>query len=289
MQSLQNSQTPASFIDTIRLSLRHPTGHKKYWILVEGETDQKLYQKLIDGDKTQVKAVSPKGIVSLRSILQTLLAESTESLQPIKHVLGIRDADFLHLDGQQESQVNLFITDFHDAEMTMIACDETFKSFVSEYLPERLEDFEQLRHQFLQSIVFLSGLRWLNHREYLRLNFEGISSRKQGKPDKPCLNSDKQGCIDKLAKCSPNKKREVSVEEIDKLIAEVTDYYNLCNGHDMEEVMADFVPNVYNNGITRERVGSSLRLAYHKQHFASTQLYQSLIKWQELHQVALFK
>lgn len=278
MQSVQDSQTPASFIDTIRLSLRHPAGNKKYWILVEGETDQKLYQKLIDGDKTQVKAVSPKGIVSLRSILQTLLAESTESLQPIKHVLGIRDADFLHLDGQQESQVNLFITDFHDAEMTMIACDETFKSWVSEYLSEELDNFQQLRQQFLHALKFLSGLRWLNNLEDLTLNFDGFY-------DESCLNSNRQECIDKLAKRSLNGKREVSVEEIDKLVAEVTDYYNLCNGHDMENLMSRRVHGNYN----AKRVGESLRLAYHKHNFASTQLYQSLIKWQELHQVALFK
>lgn len=278
MQSLQNSQTPASFIDTIRLSLRHPTGHKKYWILVEGETDQKLYQKLIDGDKTQVKAVSPKGIVSLRSILKTLLAESTESLQPIKHVLGIRDADFLHLDGQQESQVNLFITDFHDAEMTMIACDETFKSWVSEYLSEELDNFQQLRQQFLHALIFLSGLRWLNNLEDLTLNFDGFY-------DENCLNSNRQECIDKLVKRSTNRKREVSVEEIDKLVAEVTDYYNLCNGHDMENLMSRRVHGNYN----AKRVGESLRLAYHKHNFATTKLYQSLIKWQELHQVELFK
>ncbi len=281
MPSLQNSQTSESFIDTIRLSLRHPTGHKKYWILVEGETDQKLYKKLIDGDKTQVKAVSPKGIVSLRSILKTLLAESTESLQPIKRVLGIRDADFLHLDGQQESQANLFITDFHDAEMMMIACDETFKSWVSEYLSEELDNFEQLRHQFLQSLVFLSGLRWLNHREDLTLKVDGFY-------DETCLNSnrqDRQECIDKLAKRSPNRKREVCVEEIDKLVAEVTDYYNLCNGHNMENLMSRRVPGNYN----AKQVGTSLRLAYHKHNFATTQLHQSLIKWQELHQVALFK
>lgn len=270
MQSLQNSQTPASFIDTIRLSLRHPIGHKKYWILVEGESDQKLYQKLIDGDKTQVKSVSPEGIATLRSTLKTLLAESTESLQPIKHVLGIRDADFIHLDGQQESQVNLFITDFHDAEMMMIACDETFKSWVSEYLSEELDNFQQLRKEFLHALKFLSGLRWLNHREDLTLNFKGFY-------DESCLNANQQECIDKLAKRSPNKKRDVFIKEIDELVAEVTDYYHLCNGHDMEKVMARCVLKKH-KGIKPERVGESLRLAYHKHNFATTKLYQSLIK-----------
>lgn len=280
MPSLQNSQNLESFIDTIRLSLRHPNA--KYWILVEGVTDQKLYQKLIDGDKTQVKAMPSGGIVELRSVLDTLLKESTEFLQPKKHVLGIRDADFLHLDGQQESLENLFITDFHDAEMMMIACDETFKSFISEYQPtDELKGFKQLRHQFLQSIVFLSGLRWLNHCQDLGMNFKDFF-------DESCLNLDKQGCIDKLAKRSPKKKREVSVEEIDKLIAEVTDYYNLCNGHDMENVMARHVSKTLKNGINSERVGSSLRLAYNKQNFTATQLYQKLIDWQQQHQSVLF-
>ena len=280
MPSLRNSQTLEGFIDTIRLSLRHPIGNQRYWVLVEGITDQKLYQKLIDGEKTHVKAVPQGGIAKLRLVLSTLLSESTESLQPATHVLGIRDADFLHLDGQQELQENLFITDVHDAEMMIIACNETFQSWISEYLPEELNNFKQLREQFLHSLIFLGGLRWLNDGEDLGLNFEDFYHETYS-------NLDKQVCIDKLEKRSPQRKRSVSTEEIDKLVIDVTDYYQLCNGHDMENVMARWVSKQY-KGIKPEQVGAALRVAYRKQDFIATQLYQNLTHWQKQHGAILF-
>ena len=96
-------------IGEIRQARRHPIGKNYLWVLVEGITDQKLYAKLIDGNNTKVEMVpgKTKGIEHLRNALLILTKETDK-------VIGIRDADFLHLDEQQETIDCLFLTDAHD-------------------------------------------------------------------------------------------------------------------------------------------------------------------------------
>ena len=118
-------------------------------LLVEGITDQKLYAKLIDGGNTKVEMVHG-GVESLRNAISTLILET-------KQVIGIRDADFLHLDNQQESIAGFFLTDVHDAEMMLLSCDMAFKSIVAEYIPLKRAHFIDFRYALLASLVFLAG------------------------------------------------------------------------------------------------------------------------------------
>ena len=45
-------------------------------------------------------------------------------------MIGIRDADFLHLADKETIPENIFLTDFHDAEMMMISCDNSYWEFL---------------------------------------------------------------------------------------------------------------------------------------------------------------
>lgn len=259
-------------INAIRLELRHPVSKSCLWVLVEGETDQKLYAKLITGQHTKVEMVYG-GVENLRKALTTLLQET-------RQVLGIRDADFLHLDKQQETTACLFLTDYHDAEMMALACDTAFQAVVAEYLSVRCTEFAALRQDILQSIAFLGAIRWINHTESLELNFKSISLVGFYSADN--LTIDKIRCIQEIERRSPHKKRAVRVEEIDAKIADSTDRYHLCNGHDFEKAFALHVNahKIRGKGITPEVIGSALRLAYRKEDFATTTLYASLINWE---------
>jgi len=206
----------------IRLELRHPARKKLFWILVEGETDQRLYAKLIDGSNTRVERVycgkneEGGGLEPLRHAMSILRQETDR-------VIGIRDADFLHLNKQQETIDCLFLTDFHDAELMMLSCDTTFESVVSEYLKSRRVDFDVLRRQILDSIAFLGVIRWLNDSESLELNFKGIGFAVFSDSDSLCL--DKHRCIQEIENRSPNKKRVIQISEIDSKLAGISDCY----------------------------------------------------------------
>ena len=264
-----------STINTIRLELRHPIGKNYLWILVEGETDQKLYAKLINGGNTKVERVHG-GVEQLRKAISILILETNQ-------ILGIRDADFLHLDNKQETIDCLFLTDAHDGEMMLLSCDTAFESIVAEYLPDKRVDFKNFRHKLLVSLEFLSGIRWLNNTENLELNFKGIGLDNFYDAIELTLNKIK--CIQEIENRSTTKKRSIQQEEIDLKISDISDYYNLCNGHDVEKAFAQHVTIVNKSvrntkGIKDTDIGKALRIAYRKEDFKTTNLYAILRNWE---------
>ena len=273
-------------IGEIRQARRHPIGKKYLWVLVEGITDQKLYAKLIDGNNTRVEMVpgKDKGVEPLRNAMIMLTQETDR-------VIGISDADFLHLDEKHETIDCLFLTDAHDGEMMLLSCDSAFESIVAEYLPLKRADFKNFRHKLLASLVFLSGIRWLNNTENLELNFKGIGL--DNFYDAMDLTLNKINCIQEIESRSPAKKCSIQLDEIDLKIADTSDYYNLCNGHDVEKAFAQHVTIVNKSvrntkGIKDTDVGKALRIAYRKEDFQATKLYVSLRNWEIQTGYALF-
>lgn len=259
-------------IGEIRQARRHPIGKSFLWVLVEGLTDQKLYAKLIDGSNTKVEMVHG-GVENLRKALSILISETNQ-------VLGVRDADFLYLDNQQEMIDCLFLTDAHDAEMMLLSCDTAFESIVAEYLPDKRVDFKNFRHKLLVSLGFLSGIRWLNNTENLELNFSGIDLDKFY--DAITLTLNKTKCIEDIESRSPSKKRSIQQKEIDLKIVGISDHYNLCNGHDVEKAFAHHVKchTPRTKGLQDTDIGKALRMAYRKDDFQATKLYESLSDWE---------
>jgi hypothetical protein len=260
-----------STINTIRLELRHhPAGKNNLWILVEGETDQRLYAKLINGKNTKVEMVHG-GVESLRSALSILISETTQ-------VIGIRDADFLHLNQQQETIERLFLTDVHDVEMMMLACDTVFAAVVAEYLHDKRSDFVSFRDALLDSLKFLAGLRWLNDTENLELNFK--ASLAHFYDANSLAIADKNQCIEHIAQCSPNKKRIPQVQEVEDKIIGISDHYQLCQGHDVERAFTLHANAVRNKNVKDTDIGKALRVAYRLEDFATTKLYRQLKNWE---------
>ncbi|MFM8332504.1 MAG: DUF4435 domain-containing protein [Candidatus Methylumidiphilus sp.] len=273
-------------INEIRLELRHPATKNHIWVLVEGETDQKLYAKLLDGCNTKVERVhggkdEGGGIIPLRTAVDILSKET-------RQVIGIRDADFLHLDNTQETIRHLFLTDFHDAEMTMLFCDVTFESLVAEYLESKRTECNTLRQQILHAIAFLGVVRWINNIESLGLNFKGINF--SAFFDSAFLHIHKHNCIQEIVRRSPHKKRIIQAQEIENRLTTISDYYTLCNGHDFEKAFALHVTanSPSTKGVKDDDIGRALRIAYRKQDFEQTKLYASLKLWERETGYALF-
>jgi hypothetical protein len=268
-------------IGEIRQARRHPTGKNYLWVLVEGITDQKLYAELVDGENIQVEMVHGGGIKNLRDVLAILIEETNR-------VIGIRDADFLHLNNEQEMIAQLFLTDTHDTEMTLIACDAIFKKVVAEYLSSERNEFNSLRHRLLISLTFLSGIRWLNNIEDIGLNFDVLGLANFY--DASNLTLDKTKCIKEIETRSRNKKRTIQIEEVELKIENISDYYNLCNGHDAVKALALHITAVNGGkGIKDDEIARALRIAYRKEDFTTTTLYENLKNWELQTGYILFK
>ncbi len=271
MASLQNSQTLSTLVGEIHLSQKHPNG-VLCWLFVEGESDAPFFECLIN---ERVMCRELGGVKKVRQSLHEIFKTKPEF---INCVIGIIDADFSHLNQELESQQNLFLTDTHDLETLMIACDETFYKLMATYKYENKTSFKEIRNKLLSSISFLGGIRWLNDKEQLKLNFNGINLNEFYNFCELTLNKEK--CLSHIIKLSSNKKREVTITEIDVLIANISDYYNLCNGHDAEKVIAGYLSIGRKKAISDKELSEKLMLAYQKECFKNTQLYQNINQWQ---------
>ena len=127
-------------MNELRLDISHPNSKDVNFIFVEGDSDIKLFRKFFLLDKCKVESI-PGGNVKLEECVSTLIED-----YPL--IIGIRDADFKNLDSFCYSNKNMFLTDFHDIEVTMLSQEVVLSSLVFEFT-----DFPKSQHlQFRNNI-----------------------------------------------------------------------------------------------------------------------------------------
>lgn len=150
-------------LNELRLDISHPNSNRINFIFVEGDSDIKLFRKLFDLEKCKVELI-PGGKFKLEECVSTLV--------PIHSlVIGIRDADFLHLGSSQYSEINMFLTDYHDIELTMLSQNDVLSALIFEYTKIPQSEHLEFRNNILKSIEMISYLKWLNDKDNLKLDF----------------------------------------------------------------------------------------------------------------------
>jgi hypothetical protein len=168
----------------------------------------------------------------------------------------------------------------------LVTCDIAFQHVVAEYLHRKQNEFETLRENILISLLFLSAIRWLNNTEDLGLNFDGLALNNFY--DAANLSLDKEKCLMNIEQRSPKKKRSIAEAEIHEKTANISDYYNICNGHDVLKAFALHLSSHNREGINHEHIAGSLRIAYRKEDFAETALFANLKNWESQTGYSLF-
>ena len=110
-------------INELRLDISHPNSAGIAFVLVEGDSDIRLFRKFFSSEKCKVECV-PGGNPKVEESVTELLKKS-------ELVIGIRDADFIHLEGIAYAQSNVFLTDLHDLEMGLVSEDQVFSAIIS--------------------------------------------------------------------------------------------------------------------------------------------------------------
>ena len=251
----------------IRLSLNTPSGSKIVWVLVEGEDDGKIYPKFFDASKAKVEYVNGK----------TSLIEALERLtQETKQVVGIADADFLHLNKLYPRVKNLFYTDYHDIEMTMLSFEDVRNNLLTEY---ELRDKQQTIWQnVLEEASYIGYIRWYNDINDNKINFRGVGYGEIADLVDEKLKLQKPLLLATLNQRSPNKERILTDETVNTFIEtnSTDDSMNLCSGHDV----AAFLSLIIGSRTTPKGVETALRFSFNIQHFSKTKLYKQLQEWQ---------
>ena len=264
-------------INDIRLSLNSETGSKIVWILVEGEDDCRIYPKFFNKNSARVEFVN--GGKSQLTIALTTLTVDT------KQVIGIQDADFLHLEENYPTVTNLFYTDYHDIEMTMLSFDAVLTNLFTEY---RITSSSTVWQNILEESSYIAYIRWYNERNHCKILFSGIkfggtlSNLTDGK-----ITIEKQELQNELNNRSSNKTEELTLKNIQEFITKnkTTDLLNLCNGHDTIALFSLIV----GGQVSFVEFCRHLRLSFSLQEFSQTKLYSQLSDWQTQNGFSILK
>ena len=268
-RSLKSNVDATDKITDILLSLNSEEGSKLIWILVEGEDDCKIYPKFFDETKSRVEFVNGgKG--------QLMIALSTLTKQT-KQVIGIQDADFLHLEKSYSTVKNLFYTDYHDIEMTMLNFNDVICNLFTEY---RMQDEkEDIWQNVLQESSYIAYIRWYNEKKNCKIRFselkygDNLTEISDNK-----LSLKKQDLLQILNSRSQNKTEELKSGNIDNFITtnKTNDLMNLCNGHDVTELLSLII----GKQVSHKEFCRHLRLSFTIHHFSQTKLYSDIFDWQ---------
>jgi len=265
--SLQDSLTAEDFIGQIRLSLNSINGKDKVYVLVEGVNDFKIYTKFFYKNKASIEYTNGKEI---------LLIALTELKKITNQIIGVRDADFNHLQGIQPPFKGLFFTDYHDIEMTMLNDEDVLYNILTEYGLQN--DAKPILQKALDETEFIGYVRWCNEIGNIKLNFDGMGLGGFVKPHDMNASLDINNYLNALNGRSKNKTRTVVSADVAtfKQQHNTSDFFNLCNGHDVTTVIALLL----GGKVSHDQFCAVLRASFSINYFHKTKLYVNIFQWQ---------
>ncbi len=268
-------------LNELRLDISHPNSNGISFILLEGDTDIRLFRKLFNLNNCKVENI-PGGNKKLEECVQTLV-----NIYPL--IVGIRDADFIRINETEYSLNNMFLTDLHDIEITMLNFEPILNAIVFEYSSIDKDQHVNFRNNLLDTIKHISYLKLLNDKENLELTF---SSGFQDLISFANQKIDLEQYLARVIAKSPNaaikdkdvlKERVISIEQSDPDLLQIT------NGHDILNSFAKyFREEEKRNGISGETLEASLRMLFNCDFFRQTELFQQLSNWQNQNNVEIF-
>jgi len=259
----------------LRLDISHPKSQGQAFILVEGSSDIRLFRKLFDTDACNVEYL-PGGKGKLEEGIAILSAM-------YELIIGIKDADFHHLQEDKTFDIaNIFLTDYHDLEMTMLAQREVVKALLSEYTTLDKSEHLACRDKVLQKIKTISCFKWLNIREVLEFKFKNVGFQDLvsfadadfdiAQYIQRVLSNSSNAVLTDMEEITTKINALMGVEEVDLL--------QLTNGHDALKAFAVYLRKEHScQSLGDKSLASSLRITSSLSIFKRTDLYQKINEW----------
>ena len=283
-KSLENTvleaTDPPSIVETIRENIQHPN-HRDVIIVVEGEDDEKALKKFFN-----MQAVEFLCAGNYLKVKNSMCIVSTDE-QLKDCVIGIKDADFDHINKISHNIANLMITDTHDMETLMLTpkvckriCWETIK-----------QEYPNLSFDAMTSLKNLSYLRYYNDEIIIKRGSDkdGISFKKT----KICnlIPNNQPVSVEDVLKHvrfssgNSNKTSFPDLNTMNQFIQENPiddgDLILFTNGHDLVSA----IRNILHSKATKAKEYSEIAIAalirayFSKEEFEKTKLYKSIDNW----------
>lgn len=261
---------------------------KGTFLLAEGNTDLRLYNKFIESDKVKIIPANSKS-----NVMKTV---NKMGRRGDGRIIGIVDRDLDTLKGSTVSPP-LFYTDFRDMEMMLIS-SSALDDVLTEYGDlERLEKFQKQYGDVRDSLIEASyPLGLLMYQSYLRgygLNFKGLDFRNF--IDKRTLNVDLQKMVREVISNTMGSELSVKnvLRDLQLQMDQKRDRGLIARGHDTVSILLiglkDNFGNYNSKSINEGSLGGALRLAYDFSDFESTLLYKETRKWAESRGISLWR
>lgn len=249
---------------------------KQSVLMVEGNTDRRLFQRFVHPTCNIFSCGSKKNVVDTMTVLEGW---------HIGGVLGITDLDYDEVCGILTSSTNIVTTHVHDVEV-MLLDSPAFKGFLAEYADQSLlAKFEQQTGIEFRDALFDAAFRIGMVRYYCQVhsypgNFDG---------------TDLSTCIDDTLNvdvacvvASIFKSDRALVDSVIGYIDRESDILyskrlHICQGHDAVKLLwrALGAFGAYNSrGLTEGAIQGGLRLAVQSAWFIQTELYSHVRDWE---------
>lgn len=252
------------------------SGFKGTVVLVEGNTDDRLFGKFLDRKNTRIVVAQSK--CNVKSVLAKLKERLNDS------IIGIVDADLDRALGKMD-EPPLFRTDARDNE-AMMFFSRAFDDLLDEYADRdslgRFEDrYGDVRERIAEACYPLGVLMLISERNDIGLKFKELDF--QSFIDRRSISCDVRRMVKEVI--SATRRYDVREGELLELIAKEKRYpiQWICRGHDLTEIIAIALKNAFGSyntaSVSSAVVAGGLRLAYDFDDFSQTELYRKTKEW----------
>ena len=258
------------------------------FLLVEGVTDERLFEKFVDKEHVQIIEAHSKD--NVRHAVKDM-----KSSRKDEKVIGIIDADLDRLLGRKVKPP-LFHTDCRDMEMMVIrsnALDDVLDEYCErESLMKFTESVGPVREALLSASYPIGLLMFISQTEGLNLSFKDLEFERFINSRTLSLNVDSMvdAVIFNSKNCRMGKKALVS--RLGREEENLDDEWDAARGHDTVDILLLALKRNFGSfnsrNLTEGELGGALRLAFSDACFRSTELFANTDEWARTNGVELW-
>ena len=249
------------------------------FLIVEGVTDERLFEKFIDKDEVRIIEAHSKD--NVRNAVKGMSSERGDG-----RVIGIVDPDLDRLRGKR-AKPPLFHTDCRDMEMMAIRSN-ALDDVISEYGdPEKVDRFEErfgpIRDALVSSSYPIGLLMFISQERGLNLSFKNLTFNRFINPASMAL--DARQMVSEVLDNSRSARigRKELLRVLNDEAEQLDDMWEAARGHDTISILLIGLKRSFGgfnaSGLDEGSLGGALRLAFSDECFRSTRLYADTTEW----------
>lgn len=275
IKNLRDENKPISKARAIELLSKSPQHRGKTFLLVEGRTDEKFFNKFFNDSRCKISTTD--GCIGLEEVFRIL--KKKKGFKPL--LLAIRDMDFLKVEGKQLPK-DMFWTDAHDLEMMCIACGNTVrKLFESLNIPYE----ETIMDIIYEDLKCVSYIKWYVCHKDLKYHVNDIkvlAEREEELRDLNYLIKEIQNKTPTLSGLS----RDAVVEFIEK--NKDCERSEITNGHDFCSRL-NYKLRQHRKQKGKKDIEDFILSHFCFNSFTKTNLYKSIVDWEKRNKKVILK